>query len=130
MTDVPDLPNPIMSISDLISTAEVVRGKESLHRRVISRLSSVFNEDGTKENMLLWALSGFRPGFVAKELFFEPPIICSDGVKREIAEYMNFVSTPYTVAEHFSAVECCLPGIQLTYSFSGPNTILLHVTKK
>ena len=125
-----DVPNPIISISDLVSSAEVVVAKESLHRRVISTLSTVFHEDGTKENLVLWALGGFRPGFVVKALPFEPPIICSDGVKREIAEYMNYVSTPYTVAEHFAALESCLPGIQVTYSFSGPATILLHVTKK
>lgn len=130
MTDVPDVPNPIVSIGDLISSADVIRAKESLHRRVISTMSTIFHEDTTKENLVLWALSGFSPAFVVKELNFEPPIVCSDGVKREIAEYMNFVSTPYTVADHFTALEACLPGIQVTYSFSGPKTILLHVTKK
>ncbi len=130
MTENLDVPNPIVSIQDLVSSAEVVRAKESLHRRVISTLSTVFNDDATKENLITWALGGFRPGFTVKEMLFEPPVVCSDGVKREIAEYMNFVSTPYTVADHFSALEACLPGIQVTYSFSSPKTILLHVTKK
>jgi hypothetical protein len=130
MAENPDVPNPIVSIDDLATNADVIRAREALHRRVISTLSSVFNEDSTKENLVTWALGGFRPGFTVKELPFEPPIVCSDGVKREIAEYMNFVSTPYTVAEHFAALEACLPGIQVTYSFSSPKTILLHVTKK
>lgn len=130
MAENPDVPNPIVSIDDLATNADVIRAREALHRRIISTLSSVFNEDSTKENLVTWALGGFRPGFTVKELLFEPPIVCSDGVKREIAEYMNFVSTPYTVAEHFAALEACLPGIQVTYSFSSPKTILLHVTKK
>jgi len=125
-----DAPNPIVTLEDLIANADVVRAKEAMHRRVISTLSTVFNQEGTKENMLLWALSGFRPAFVVHELNVEPPSVCSDGVKRDVSEYLNFVSTPYTVSDHFAALEACLPGIQVTYSFSTSNTILLHVTKK
>lgn len=126
----PDVPNPILTIDQLIANADVIRSNESVHRRILSTLSVFFNEESTKENMLAWALSGFRPGFVVKELNFDPPVVCSDGVKREIAEYLNFVSTPYTIADHFSALEACLPGIQVTYSFSSTKTILLIVTKK
>jgi hypothetical protein len=126
----PDVPNAILTIDDLVANAEVVRSREALHRRVVSTLSSVFHEDSTKEQLVGWALGGFRPGYTVRELMFDPPLVCSDGIKRDIAEYLNFVSTPYTIAEHFSALESCLPGIQVTYSFSSTKTKLLHVTKK
>lgn len=124
------VPDPILTIDDLITNATVVRSKESLHRRIISTLSAIFNDSVTKEKLVEWALTGFRPAFTVKEIDFEPPVVCSDGVKRELAEYLNFVSTPYTVSDHFSAVEACLPGIQVTYSLQSPKLLLLHVTKK
>lgn len=124
------LPNPILTIDDLITNADVVRSKEALHRRIISTLSTVFNDSDTKDKMVAWALTGFRPAFTVKEFDFEPPVVCSDGVKRDLAEYLNFVSTPYRVSDHFSAVEACLPGIQVTYSLPSPKIMLLHVTKK
>lgn len=130
MTDNPEGPNSIVSIQDLVASADVVRAKESLHKRMISTLASVFKDDTTKENLVMWALAGFRPGFVVKELNFEPPVVCSDGVKRDIVEYVNYVSAPFKVSEHFAALEECLPGIQVTYSFLDGKTILLHVTKK
>lgn len=125
-----DVPDPILTIDELSANADVVRAREALHRRVVSTLSSVFHEDHTKEQLIGWALGGFRPGYTVRELIFDPPLVCSDGIKRDIAEYLNFVSTPHTIAEHFSALESCLPGIQVTYSFSSTKTMLVHVTRK
>ena len=123
-------PNPILTINDLVTHADVVLSKESLHRRVISTMSTIFNDSTTKETMISWALTGFRPGFVVKEIDLEPPVVCSDGVKRDLAEYLNFISTPHKITDHFSALEACLPGIQVTYSLPSPKIMLLHVTKK
>ena len=124
------VPNPILTIDDLVNHADVVRTKESLHRRIISTLSSVFNDSTTQEKMVAWALSGFRPAFTVKEIDLEPPVVCSDGVKRDLAEYLNFISTPYKITDHFAAVEACLPGIQVTYSLPSSKIMLVHVTKK
>lgn len=125
-----DVPNAILTIDQLITSAEVVRGKESYHRRIVSTLSTVFNEPCTKEHLVSWAVGGFCPGYVVREIDFDPPIVCSDGVKRDITEYLNFVSTPYTIADHFNALESCLPGIQVTYSLTSTKTMLVHVTRK
>lgn len=129
-TEPDSVPGPILTIDELITHADVVRSKELAHKLMISTLSSVFNETVTKDNMIAWALSGFPGAYAVKRLDLEPPVVCSDGVKREIAEYLNFISSPSKISDHFNALEAALPGIQVTYSLPSPNTMILHVTKK
>jgi hypothetical protein len=128
--DTSETPDPIVSIDDLTNDINIITSKENLHKRMISTLGTVFKEESTKEALIQWGLRSFSPAFVVAELPIQAPKICSDGVKREISEYLNYISLPYTISDHFMALEACLPGIQVTYSFSPNKTILLHVTRK
>ena len=77
--------------------------------------------------LVTWATLGFPNAWTVHEVSVVPPAQCSDGVARDLAGYIQFVSGK-TLAEHVATLQTRVTGITVSYAWTG-SAILIVVTK-
>lgn len=106
---------PLISLSDLLATANVVLQKEEEDRQTLLVLSSL-SADILREKLLTWIGLKMPFQWTFYELSIVPPAKCSDGIVRALPEYIHFCSGrefPSFVAELQAKVDGVLFGYQL-----------------
>ena len=123
-------PPIIMSLSDLLSTLDVIASHEASDIQLIQTLTTV-NETDLRNRLIAWGMRGFPSGYVLYSLQFSHLERCSDGVVRnDVLEYFNFLSPTTTIAGVLSDIESKLPGMSLSYSYTNDFVVSIHVTRK
>jgi hypothetical protein len=110
-----------------METYTVAIAKESVDRQLLSSLINPLR-DQYRPQLFQWAGLGFPAVFIIQTFEINPPNICSDGVSRDMIAYLKFLLSPSTLDIALDTIRSLMPGIVVTFSFSG-NTLQIHVTK-
>lgn len=120
------VPEPPVAIEDLLNDVTLLLQKESSDRATVGSLSSL--SAGTLRSMLVsWAAQGFPNAYALLDLSIQPPSKCSDGVTRDLGDYITFVSGK-SLAEHMEVLQTRMSGITPSYVWTG-QSILIVVSK-
>jgi len=116
----------IISINDLLNTAEIIIQKESAD---VSRLQSFFapTMDSLRAVLLTWAAKGFPPVQKIATLILDPPDICSDGQQRTLPYYIEYILKA-TITEKLDGLNAKTQGMNFTISWVD-KSISLFVTR-
>ena len=111
------VPLPTISIADILAATESVRNTEEAHRDALNGLA-LLSYDELKSTLVRWALAGFPSAYVLRELVIAPPPICSDGVSRNLSEYILYVSGK-TIQELVAPIQERIPDFVVSYTNTG-----------
>lgn len=115
-----------ISIEDILNDIEVVRQKEAVDKTTLEGIATISAEE-LRQRLVSWATQGFPNAWTLQEVVVQPPAQCSDGVARNLADYITFVSGK-TIGDHIADLQTRLTGITVGYAWSG-YAILIVVTK-
>ena len=89
----PSVPlEPVMiSLADILNSAQVVTQKEANDKALLESIGTASLSDITSK-LIVWATTGFPNAYPLLELSITPPPVCSDGVSRNLSEYIQFCS--------------------------------------
>lgn len=124
---VPPPPQPsVLRLDDIVSHADVVLQKEATDA---AALAAIGNPDlnALRTRLVAWAVGGFAGSVPVYEISLTPPAVCSDGVSRDLADYITFVSGK-TIYEHLGLMGEKLPDFRVAFVYMG-QTIQFMVSK-
>jgi hypothetical protein len=117
----------LFSVNTLLTEQEVLLQKEDADRSLANSIASPnVTELGTK--LKEWARLGFPYLHTVLSFTFTLPYECSDGVKREIAEYIFFL-TGKTLRENIDILQNKLEGIAVHCEYTSSNSFSLRVAR-
>lgn len=114
---------PPLSIEDLMNDVVVLQQKEAMDSAALNSIAGI----SIREPLVTWATLGFPNAWSIHEVSVVPPARCSDGVARDLAGYIQFVSGK-TIGDHVAALQARVTGIVVSYAWTGAS-ILIVVTK-
>lgn len=117
----------VITLADILSATEIVRQKEAADKSALESIGSV-TFDSLRTKLIQWATSGFPNAFTLMEVFVSPPAVCSDGVTRDLANYIIHCSGK-TLAEHVAALQAKLPDIVVSFANTG-SSIAIVISKQ
>lgn len=83
---------------------------------------------GIQQNLIKWASAGFPVDYQVLSVSLIRPSPCSDGVKRDIQEYIFYLTGSY-IASLTTAFQAHFLGIEFSYIISANNIVNLHASK-
>ena len=124
---VPAPPQPsVLRLDDLLSHADVLLQKEAADAASLAAIGTPdFN--ALRSRLVAWAVSGFAGSVPVYEVSLNPPAVCSDGVSRDLADYIQFVSGK-TIYEHLGVLGEKLPDFRVAFVYMG-SSIQFMVSK-
>jgi hypothetical protein len=116
----------VLRLDDLLSHTDVLLQKEATDA---AALAAIGNPDlsALRSRLVAWAVSGFAGSVPVCEVYLNPPAVCSDGVSRELADYIQFVSGK-TIYEHLGVLGEKLPDFRVAFVYMG-SSIQFMVSK-
>jgi hypothetical protein len=129
MSDEPEVPvsNPyIITLDELLSSQDVLRQKEADDKVLVDTID---NPDPVelRGKLYQWAVQKFPDSFPVFSVTIRPPAVCSDGIVRELYDYIAFCSG-VSLGDKLTSLQAKMQGIQVLNSYSG-DTITIHVSK-
>lgn len=118
-------PAPI-SIEDLLTTTEVLVKKEADDKISLESIGNMSSVE-LKSKLLTWALKGFPNVHELHQVTIQPPAVCSDGVTRGLAEYIEFCSGK-PIQDHVAVLQGKVTGMTISFANMG-GYIAIVVTK-
>jgi hypothetical protein len=106
-----------ISLSDILSTVEVLQQKETADKALLDAIGNATFES-LRPTLITWAGLGFPSAFILMEVVVTPPSQCSDGVARDLASYVTFCSGK-TIQEHVEILQAKLSGMTVSYTNLG-----------
>ena len=119
-------PPPTISLSDITNAVEVVQTKETQDKATLESIGSLSFE-GLKASLIQWAVAGYPNAYKIHEISVSPPGVCSDGVTRNLSDYITFCSGK-TIHEHVAVLQARMPDISVSFAYTG-SSILIVVSK-
>ena len=119
-------PPPTISLSDITNAVEVVQVKETQDKATLESIGSLSFE-GLKASLIQWAVAGYPNAYKIHEISVSPPGVCSDGVTRNLSDYITFCSGK-TIHEHVAVLQARMPDISVSFAYTG-FSILIVVSK-
>ena len=110
-------PPPPISIADLLSTVEVLQQKEANDKSTLEGIGAI-SSDTLRSKLVLWATAGFPNAYTLMEVVVNPPAQCSDGVVRNLTDYIAFCSGK-TIGEHVEVLQAKVSGIAISFANLG-----------
>jgi hypothetical protein len=120
-------PPSIATLDELMQSHTVVLAKEAADRASLAGLLNPTREQ-YRPQLFQWAGLGFPPIFVVQVFDVTPPTYCSDGVARDVMNYLNYLLVPSSLDSALDTIRSLMPGISVSFSFLG-NTLRIHVSK-
>lgn len=120
-------PPNIATLDELMQSHSVVLAKESADKQSLSILVNPTREQ-YRPQLFQWAGLGFPPIFIVQVFEVTPPTYCSDGVARDVMNYLNYLLIPSSLDSALDTIRSLMPGILVSFSFSG-NSLRIHVSK-
>jgi len=113
----PPPPPPPISIDDLLNSMEVVQQKELEDKRLLESIGNISQEE-LKSKLIAWAVAGFPNAYEIHAVTIVPPSMCSDGVSRELADYITFCSGK-PIHEHIDGLRQKVSNISISFANMG-----------
>ena len=110
-------PPDVLTMSDLLSDQSVVVAKEQADKTLLETIG-IQNVGNLRPKLVEWVLKGRPDGFPILSLDIRPPSVCSDGVSRDLTDYIPFCSGK-TIQEHVELLQAKLPDIQVSFANFG-----------
>ena len=112
-----------IAIEDLLNDVAVLQQKEAADKSLFDSIAGL----SLRPALVTWATLGFPNAWTVHEIAVQPPAHCSDGVVRDLADYIVFVSGK-TIGDHVAALQARVTGIVVSYAWTGAS-ILVVVSK-
>ena len=77
-----------------------------------------------KTTLIQWAKAGFPNAYTIYTVAIAPPETCSDGVKRNLTEYVSFL-TGKTMPELIAPLQTRCPEFILSFASTGPEILIV-----
>ena len=107
----------ILRLDDILSHTTVLLQKEAADAAALAAIGNPdINELRTR--LVAWAVTGFAGSVRACEVSIVPPPQCSDGISRDLADYIQFVSGK-TIYEHLGLLGEKLPDFRVAFVYMG-----------
>jgi hypothetical protein len=119
-------PPLVVDIAELIASHGAVLTQEAADRTTLSVLLNETREN-LRPQMFTWAAAGFPAIYVVQQFTVSPPASCSDGVTRNVYDYVVYLLGK-NMGEVIADIQALCVGVQISYSFQG-NTLRIHVSK-
>lgn len=116
-------PPDILSMDDLINDSEVLLAKEQADGDAI-RAIGLQSALSLKPKLVEWVTKGKPNVFPIIEVLIEPPTQCSDGVQRNLPDYIEFCSG-HSIAHHMGLIQAKLIGMTLSYTRIGDKVAIV-----
>lgn len=120
-------PLPTISIQDILGSVEVVQNQESNDKSKLEAIG-VISFETLRASLLQWATRGFPNAYTIHEVPMTAPSVCSDGVVRNLPDYIVFCSGK-TINEHVDVLQQRLVDITVSFAYSG-SAILIVVSRQ
>ena len=114
---------PVLRLDDILSHSAVLLQKEATDAAI---LAGVGNPDmnSLRDRLVAWAVTGFAGSVRIADIEITPPPQCSDGVARDLADYIQFVSGK-NIYEHLALLSEKLPDFRVAFVYMGSS---IHFT--
>ena len=116
----------IATIDELMASHAAVLTQESADRATLEPLLNP-TPDAYRPQLFVWAAAGFPNVYVIRTFSFTPPSTCSDGVARDLVEYVRYLLGTQ-VEPLIAVIQSMLTGIIASYSIED-GALRIHVTK-
>lgn len=103
----------ILSIDDLIDESAQLLAKEQRDGHAIRAIGTQ-STSALRPKLVEWVTKGKPNAYPIIEVAIEPPTQCSDGVTRDLSEYIEFCSGQ-SIGDHTAAVQAKLVGMVLSF---------------
>lgn len=120
-------PPQTISIQDILGSAEVVQNREADDKDKLEAIG-VISFEALRASLLQWANRGFPNAYTIHEVPMAAPSVCSDGVTRNLPDYILFCSGK-TINEHVDVLQQRLVDIVVSFAYSG-SAILIVVSRQ
>jgi hypothetical protein len=113
----PTGPSNTISLQDILSSVEVIQNQEAEDKAKLEGIGTIsFNT--LKASLIQWANTGFPNAYEIHRVYINPPSVCSDGVVRNLADYIVFCSGK-TIHEHVDVLHQRTPDIEVSFANMG-----------
>ena len=102
---------------------EVLRATEQEHKNLLESIDTL-SFDYIRARLIQWATNGFRNAYPIHEIYLTPPPLCSDGVARNLSDYIEFVSGR-TIADHVAVLQSRMPDMTVSFAYTGQSIIIV-----
>jgi hypothetical protein len=116
-------PPPTISLSDITNAVEVVQVKETQDKATLESIGTL-SFDSLKASLIQWAVAGYPNAYTVHEISVSPPGVCSDGVTRNLADYITFCSGK-SIHEHVAVLQTRMPDISVSFAYTGSSIIIV-----
>jgi hypothetical protein len=113
----------ILTLADLLADHDIVVAKEADDAALLDTIGSQ-TISNLRPKLVEWVLKGYPPAFPILSLDIRPPACCSDGVVRDLSDYITFCSGK-TITEHVSLLQAKLPDITVSFANIGGVTTVV-----
>ena len=120
-------PPPTISLQDILNAVEVSQTREAEDKVKLEAIGTISFET-LRASLVQWAVRGFPNAYVVHEVSVASPSVCSDGVVRNLTDYVSFCSGK-TITEHVAVLQERFTDIVVSFAYSG-SAILIVVSKQ
>lgn len=120
-------PTYLFSVNTLLSEHEQLLQQEDRDRALAKTIENP-NLEELGRKLKDWAIAGFPDFYPVLSYSFSLPAVCSDGVSRNITEYLAFL-TGQNVGQHIGMLDAKLEGISVQCEYTSASSFNLRVTK-
>ena len=110
-------PPPPITIDDLLNSTAAILKKEADDKTTLEGIGNM-SYDTLKNNLLTWTSAGFPNVYEIHRVSIVPPNLCSDGVSRDLAGYIQFCSGK-TINEHVAVLQARVQGMSISFANMG-----------
>lgn len=109
-------PAPI-TLSDILNDIQVLQQKEVTDKAALDSIGNS-TADSLRPKLIAWGLANFPNAYTLMEVTVSPPAQCSDGVTRNLADYITFCSGK-TIQEHVALLQEKLTDMTVSFANLG-----------
>ena len=120
-------PPPTILLSEILASQEALLARETEDKSKLEAIGQI-PLDVLRAKLIAWAVAGFPNSYSVHDLTMKPPAWCSDGVVRDLSDYIKFCSGK-PLFDHLAGLQATLPDITVGFTFSAP-TISIVVIKQ
>ncbi len=122
----PSAPPAPISLADILNDIQVIQQKEAADKAALDSIGNS-TADSLRPKLIAWALANFPNAYTLLEVSVTPPAQCSDGVIRNLTDYITFCSGK-TIQEHVALLQAKLA--DMTVSFANVGYAIAIVVSK
>lgn len=113
----PGPPPPPISMDDLLNSVQVLQQKEADDKNLLESIGNI-SQEGLKTKLITWAIAGFPNAYEIHSIAVVPPPQCSDGIYRNLPDYIAFCSGK-TIQEHIDSLQQKVANISISFANMG-----------